>query len=377
MKYSAILSAGGYLTGLQSGESMNRIHDLLNAMKASGIDGMLITSVPNITYLTGFTGDASRLIVSKNSCAFLTDGRYTEQATSEIHREIEIFKWINDNRYGSETYQKYIDGFGISTLGFESDVVTHSDFQKFQNELNVDLKPMIGLVENQRMIKDEGEIELLREACSISDKALELTVPFIKPGLTERELAARLEYNMKMEGAEDISFETIILTGKRTSLLHGNPGDTKIQNGDFVQFDFGALYKGYHADMSRTFVVGKASEEQKDFYLMMQKAEIEAIKVLKAGIAGNEPDGVVRNIISDQYIQNYYPGLGHGVGLEIHEQPFMKNTANFTFQSGMVVTVEPGVYIPGWGGMRIEDTVLVNDDGFEILTHFPRDLMEL
>jgi Xaa-Pro aminopeptidase len=356
---------------------MKRIRRLLKEIDALNFDGLLIYSVPNIRYLTGFTGDASRLIISTEGCVFLTDGRYTEQAKKEIHEEIEIFKWIDDNRYGSETYQKFIDEFKISRLGFESDVMTYADFQRLHNELNVELKPATELVEQQRMIKDDSEIELLRKACKISDRALELTFPHIKPGISERELAATLEYNMKMQGADDVSFETIILAGKRTSLLHGSPGDTQLQNGDLVQFDFGALYHGYHADMSRTFVVGKASEEQKEFYKMMQNAEIEAIKVLKAGLPGNEPDRVVRNIISEQYIQNYYPGLGHGVGLEIHEQPFMKNTSHFTFQSGMVVTIEPGVYIPGWGGMRIEDTVLVNNDGYEILTQFSRDLMEV
>jgi len=354
---------------------MNRIKILQNKIKALDLDGILIHSVSNIRYLTGFTGDASRLIISPKGGVFLTDGRYTEQAKKEIHKEIQIFKWINDHRYGSETYQKFIDEFEISRLGFESDVMTHADFQRLHNELNVELKPTTGLVALQRMVKDGSEIELLRKACKISDRALELTFPKIKPGISERELAAALEYNMKMQGADDVSFETIILAGKRTSLLHGSPGDTQLQNGDLVQFDFGALHNGYHADMSRTFVVGKASKEQKEFYIMMQNAEMEAIKVLKDGIAGNEPDNVVRKIISSQYIDHYYPGLGHGVGLEIHEQPFMKNTSDFTFQSGMVVTVEPGVYIPGWGGMRIEDTVLVTDDGYEILTNFPRDLM--
>lgn len=356
---------------------MKRIIKLLNYISELDLDGMLITSVPNITYLTGFTGDASRLMVSKKGCVLLTDGRYTEQATAEIHQEIQIFKWINDHRYGSETYQKFIDELEISKLGFESDIVTHSVYQQFRIELQVELKPTIGLVEKQRMIKDEGEIELLKEACRISDKALELTFPHIKPGVSERELAAKLEYNMKMEGADDISFDTIILAGKRTSLLHGNPGDSKLQNGDFVQFDFGAMYKGYHADMSRTFVIGKASIQQKEFYDIMQKAEMEAVKSLKHGVDGKQPDAVVRDIIPDRYIHHYYPGLGHGVGLEIHEQPFMKNTSDFKIQSGMVVTIEPGVYIPGWGGMRIEDTVLVTDDGYVFLTHFPRELMEL
>lgn len=356
---------------------MNRIKTFLGSLKSMDLDGMLVISEPNISYLTGFTGSSSRLIVSQRGCVFLTDGRYTEQALSEIHDDIEVFKWINDNRYGVDTYQKFIDVFQIGRLGFESDVMTHLIYQKFKNGVKVELIPTEGLVEGQRMIKDESEIELLREACRISDKALELTLPFLKEGVTERELAARLEFNMKMEGADDISFETIILTGKRTSLLHGNPGDTKIKKGDLIQFDFGALYKGYHADMSRTFIMGKATEDQKEFYRIMQTAEIEAVKSLKAGLKGNYPDMVVRNSIPEKYIDHYYPGLGHGVGLVIHELPLIKNTSEFTFQAGMVVTIEPGVYIPGWGGMRIEDTVLVTENGNELLTHFPRDLMEL
>ncbi len=356
---------------------MKRINKLLKTLNERDIDGMLIISESNISYLTGFTGDASRLIVSRNGCTFITDGRYTEQAANEIHEEIEVFRWINDNRYGVETYQKFLDGFRIKSLAFESDVMTHAIHEKFTKGVHVKMVPTSGMVEKLRMIKDHEEISFLREACRISDHALELTLPFIKKGVTERELAARLEFNIKMQGAYEISFETIILTGKRTSLLHGKPGNTVLRNGDLVQFDFGALYKGYHADMSRTFIVGKASDEQKEFYRIMQRAEMEAVKSLHPGVEGNKPDTVVRNIIPAKYIEHYYPGLGHGVGLDIHEQPFLKHSSDIMLKPGMVVTIEPGVYIPGWGGMRIEDTVLLTADGHEILTQFPRDLMEL
>jgi Xaa-Pro aminopeptidase len=347
-------------------------------MEELDLDGMLLISEPNISYLTGFSGDSSRLLVSKMGCVFLTDGRYTEQAVKEIHPEIEVFKWIDDKRYGIETYQKFVDAFQITNLGFESDIMSFAIHQKFEHGVkNVQMIPTEGLVETLRMVKNEKEIEILRHACKISDKALELALPLIKAGITEKELAAHLEFNMKMEGADDISFPTIILFGNRTSLLHGGPGDTKLQNGDFVQFDFGALYHGYHADMSRTFVIGKASQKQKELYKIMQTAEMKAIESLKHGVEGNYPDTIVRQVIPDSYINDYYPGLGHGVGLVIHEEPFIKNSSNFTFQSGMVVTIEPGVYIPGWGGMRIEDTVLVKENGYEMLTHFPRELMEL
>ena len=252
---------------------MERIKKLIESLKEKDIDGMLISSRPNIAYLTGFTGDASRLMVSEKGCVFLTDGRYTEQAGNEVHDEIEVFRWIDDNRYGEESYRKFIDEFRITKLGFESDVMTHAVHRKFREGVHVELVSTEGLVESQRMIKDENEVSLLRTACNISDKALELTLPFIKEGVTEKELAARLELNLKMEGADDISFKTIVLAGKRTSLLHGNPGSARLSKGDFVQFDFGALYKGYHADMSRTFVIGKASGEQREFYNVMQSAE--------------------------------------------------------------------------------------------------------
>lgn len=357
---------------------MNRIETLLRSLAEHNLDGILLISEPNISYLTRFTGDSSRLLVSKNGCIFLTDGRYTEQASKEIHPEIEVFKWINDNRYGIESFQKFIDAFQIKRLGFESDVMSHAVHQKFVDGVkNVDMVATEGLVEKLRMIKDEVEIEFLRQACQISDKALELTLPFIKAGVTEKELAARLEFNLKMEGADDISFETMVLSGKKTSLLHGHPGSKKLEQGDFVLFDFGALYKGYHADMSRTFVIGKSSQEQKELYHIIQTAEMNAIESLKHGVEGNYPDTIVRQEIPEKYINYYYPGLGHGVGLVIHEQPFIKSTSDFTYQSGMVVTIEPGIYIPNWGGLRIEDTVLVTENGFEIFTHFPRELMEL
>lgn len=356
---------------------MKRIKSLLQELSSMDLDGMLITSRYNITYLSGFTGEAARMLVSSKGCVLLTDGRYTEQAANEVHADVEVFKWIRDNRYGAETYQRFIDAFGIKHLGFEGDLVSYSTFEMLQKGLSVELEATDDLVAKQRQIKDSDEIEILREACQISDKALELTVPTLKAGITEKELAAHLEFNLKMNGADDISFDTIILTGSRTSLLHGNPSSEPLKNGDFVQFDFGALYKGYHADMSRTFVVGKASQEQKDFYKMMQSAEMEAVKSLKPGIEGKLVDAAARRAVSDQHINHYYPGIGHGVGLEIHEQPFIKHDADFTVESGMVLTIEPGVYIPGWGGMRIEDTVLITESGHEILTCFPRELIEL
>ncbi len=357
---------------------MERINKLINILNEKEIDGILITSEANITYLTGFTGDSSRLIVSPKGCAFLTDGRYTEQAQLECHPEINIIKWLNDERYGAKTYNKCIHDFNIKKLGFEGNITPYSSYLYLEKEIrSCELASMDDLVEELRLVKDEKEIKFLEKACEISDKALELTVPFIKPGVSEIEVLARLEFNLKTNGADDLSFETMVLSGAKTSLLHGKADDKKIEKGDFVLFDFGALYKGYHADISRTFAVGSISDQQKEMYDIIQKAQAEACNSIKAGVHGTVPDTAVRNNIPDKYIDYYYPGLGHGVGLAIHENPFIKNTCDFVYKEGMTVTIEPGIYIPGVGGLRIEDTIVVRKEGVELLNKFPKDLMIL
>lgn len=357
---------------------MSRIVSLLQRILKSNYDAFLVTKPESVTYLTGFTGDSSHLIISEKGCILITDGRYTEQADQECGDKVEILKWINNDRYGIETYQAVVKKFDVKTLAFESGSLSYSDFIKLSGGFKeVTLMQTEGLIEDSRQIKDKTEVSYLREACRISDRALELTIPHIKPGISEIELAARLEYNIKTEGADDISFTTIVLSGKKTSLLHGKPDRTKIKNGDFLLFDFGALYKGYHADISRTIVVGRASEKQQELYNIILRAQKAAIEVIKPGIQGNKPDKIVRDIIPNEYIDYYYPGIGHGVGLEIHEIPFIKKEADFIFKEGMVLTVEPGIYIPGWGGLRIEDTILVRKNSSESLTHFPKELTEI
>jgi len=357
---------------------MKRIEQLISLLKKNNMDGMLISSEANISYLTGFTGDSSRLIVSPKGCAFLTDGRYTEQALKEIHSEITIFKWLNDNRYGYETYAMAAREFQIKNLAFEGDVMSYNDYAKLSKQIRgFTFQPLSGLVEELRQIKDADEIEKLRTACAISDKALEATIPYIKEGVTEQQILAQLEYFLKTMGGDDLSFETMVLSGAKTSMLHGKAGQKRIQKGDFILFDFGALYQGYHADISRTFVLGKANDQQKEMYQIIRQAQQASCNAVKAGVHGTEADKAVRQNIPSNYIDYYYPGLGHGIGLEIHEFPFIKNTCDFVFQENMCLTIEPGIYIPDVGGLRIEDSILVSKDGFESLSNFPRDLIEL
>jgi Xaa-Pro aminopeptidase len=356
---------------------MKRINTLIQKLSQLNIDTFLITSVENVTYLSGFRGDSSHLVISANGCFLITDGRYTEQAQLECHKEIQIINWI-DIRYGTATYQYIFESLKADVIGFETNYLSYADYDKLSKGLkNIQLKPVSSIVEEIRQIKDKDEVGFLEKACRISDKALEETVPLIKPGISEMEITAELEYQIKTNGAEDISFQTIVLSGNKTSLLHGRPNNQKVKAGDLLLFDFGALYNGYHADISRTFVIGKANTEQKKVYNIIHSAQHDAVQCLKDGIEGVLPDKIVRRNIPDEYLQYYYPGLGHGVGLQIHEQPFIKEKVDFIFKSGMVITIEPGVYIPGWGGIRIEDTIVITSSGFKSLTGFERSLIEL
>jgi Xaa-Pro aminopeptidase len=357
---------------------MERINKLKQHLKTIPADGILITSVPNITYLTGFMGDSSRLIVSSEGCFLIADDRYTEQAQNECHKGVEIVKWVGNKRYGVETYNHICKLYGIKSLGFEGNVVPWSDFEILRQGMHeIELIPTNNIVEKDRMLKDDYEIECIRTACQISDKALRLTIPLIKEGISEIELAAQLEYNLKTNGANDLSFETILLFGARTSLLHGKPSQSKLKKGDFILFDFGALYKGYHADISRTLVFGHANQQQAELYNIIQEAQMKAIESLKHGISAQIPDKMVRSVIPAKYIDYYYSGMGHGLGLVIHEEPFISQTSQSVIESNTVLTVEPGIYIPKWGGLRIEDTVLVSGNSFEILSQFPRELITL
>ncbi len=355
-----------------------KIQLVQSRMQEAGIEALLITNTSNVTYLSGFHGDSSYLFITPGQSYLLTDPRYTEQAKSECYNDVVVKLWINDERYSPKTYNALVKAHKITSLGFESIHLTHAEFDRIQKDITgANLIPTSGWIEELREVKNQDEIETLSRACQISDKALELTVPFIKPGISEIELTARLEYNLKTNGADDLSFKSIVLTGPRTSLLHGMPGDTKIQSGDIVLFDFGAELNGYHADMSRVFAVGSLSKELSELYDVafdIHKAGVEAIH---EGVTGDEIDKVIRKIIPNKFMLYFYPGIGHGVGLDIHEQPFIKENVTSSFKSGMVVTVEPGIYIPGLGGARVEDTVVVTKDSAEFLTHFPREIMIL
>jgi len=339
----------------------------------SGLDAVIVYKPENRRYLSGFTGTAGYVLLTRDRNIFITDFRYVNQA-SEQCKDFEIIKHTNER-----TLYDILNEFEVKTLGFEEEFVTFSQYEEFNEKLNnVELVPLKGVINKLRTIKTEDEIENIRKAANIADMAFEHICSLLKPGVTEWEISLELESFMKKQGASGTSFESIVASGKRSSLPHGVASQKVIENGDFVTLDFGCIYNGYCSDMTRTVVIGKATSKQKEIYEIVLNAQEAALESIRAGITGFEVDKIARDIITDKGYGEYFGhGLGHGVGLEVHEAPRLSPLGKDTLEENMVVTDEPGIYIPDFGGVRIEDLVVVKKDGYEILTKSPKHLIEL
>lgn len=357
---------------------MNKIEKLVSLLEEKNLDAIYLTDVQNVNYISNYNDEDAFAIISREGKFLITDTRYMELAES-LCKGFELVNWHLFDRNVSRAVASVCEKNNIKTLGFEGYSLTFSKYEGLKSELdksNVELVCADGLVEELRYIKNEEEIENIKKACEIADKALEELIPHIKVGVTERDLAAKLEYFMKMNGAHNLGFETILISGAKSSLLHGKPSDKKVENGDLLLIDFGAMYNGYRSDMTRTFIVGEASEKQIELYELIKKAQIVGVENMNPGVHATVPDAKIREVVKE-YEEYYYRGLGHGIGRNLHEELFLGNYGTKTLEEGCVITMEPGVYFPGWGGIRIEDTVLVTKDGPQILTKFPKDLMIL
>jgi Xaa-Pro aminopeptidase len=347
---------------------------------------MLVTDLNNVRYLSGFTGSNGALLVfgDEREAVLATDGRYRTQAAEQAAGlEVAIERAVGRHLVGRAAEA------GVQKLGFESNVVTVDGFDALKGELedrkaSTELVRAAGTVEALREVKDAGEVALLRLACEAADAALSDLVERggLRPGRTEREVARDLEGLMFDHGADAISFETIVAAGPNSAIPHHRPSDAVLADGDFVKIDFGALVAGYHSDMTRTFVLGRAADWQREIYHLVADAQRAGREALRAGASLREVDGAARRLIDDAgYAENFGHGLGHGVGLEIHEAPGIGATSAGSLLAGAVVTVEPGVYLPGRGGVRIEDTLVVAPQGGDaapdLLTRFPKDLAVL
>ena len=350
---------------------MTRINRVLEHMAKLQVDSVIIKDVTTIRYLTGFTGDSSLLYLDRQQGVLITDGRYTEQARNEM----KFFKVLEYTPTGAHSIWAAAADLAknaqAQVVGFDGAYYSYDDYTVLHELLGETYMQSIDF-SDIRMIKDKKELDMLLKAASIADEAFIHLLEDIKPGCTERSLAGRLEYYMRALGSEKASFDTIVASGVRSALPHGMASDKVIEVGDFITFDFGAVYKGYHSDMTRTLVVGLA------IYTIVEEAQRKGLKAAEAGMTGRELDAIVRDSITACGYGDYYVhGTGHGVGLEIHEMPMINKRGATVLQTGMIFTIEPGIYIPGKGGVRIEDTVVLTEDGARALNGVKKQLIEI
>ncbi|WP_441561426.1 M24 family metallopeptidase [Colibacter massiliensis] len=348
-----------------------RIRALRRFLKERHVESVLLLQPENLRYFSGFTGGEGALVVTPEEAVLWTDLRYTEQAVQECDPSVRIEN--HGGRLPLAAAGLLAEGAGV--VGYEKNYMTHAFYEALaQEELSFEGLSVTAL----RAVKEPYELEATRKASAIADKAFADVLAYIEPGVTERELAARLESNMLLGGAEGKSFDTIVASGKRSAMPHGTATDKVVEKGDFITFDFGALWDGYHSDMTRTVVVGKASNEQKKVYELVLEAQLLGAEAVKAGVVCSEVDGIVRKFFEDRECAQYFThALGHGTGLEIHEEPLLSPRAQGVLQENMIVTVEPGLYKQGLYGVRIEDSLIVTKTGHEIVTKTSKELMEL
>lgn len=339
------------------------------------LDSILVSNEHNMRYLSGFSGATGYLYLSGNKKVLLTDFRYTIQAEEEA----KDYQIIEVNKKYSEHIEELLDSEQGKKVGFEGKDLLYYDFSKWKEAMpNITWIPLEDELSNLRIVKTPIELSSIEKAEAIGDKAFSDILNLIKPGMTELEIAAHLEFSMKKYGAKNLSFDTIVASGIHSSMPHAVPTNKKIEKGDFITMDFGCVCEGYCSDMTRTIVVGKASAEQKKIYQTVLDAQLAALDFIKAGYKGKEIDAVARRIIDDGgYKGCFGHGLGHSVGLFIHESPRLSPSEERIIQANVTETVEPGIYIKGFGGVRIEDLVVVTEDGCRNLTHSEKGLIEL
>jgi len=353
---------------------VSRLDNLHEDLKTRQIDRFLVSNISNVRYLSGFSGSTAAMLVGTDGATLVTDFRYREQAEGEVYRGVRV---EIDTRDALTAIIDMLTDFE-GRIGFESASLAYAVFEKLQNSLKASLVPVETAVELLRQVKDESELASIAKAVDISDEVFAEVVGEIKPGLTEVDIAARIDFLLRKKSSQIPAFETIVASGEHSSLPHAKPTTRVIREGDLVKMDFGAIWDGYCADITRTVVVGKASQRVREIYDIVLAANEKAISGVRAGIKGSDVDGFARGYITEKgYGEEFGHGLGHGVGLEIHEGPRFSRKDDTILRAGMVATVEPGIYIPGWGGVRIEDIVVVEDEGCKVLTSSEKALMEV
>jgi len=336
-----------------------------------GVDGILITDLNNVRYLTGFTGSSGFSIITKKRAIFVTDFRYQEQAKREVKR----FSIKVEACERTDTIKRLVKKYKIQKLGFEDHSITYHTYKKLLKN-NIKLKALTDTIEAMRLIKSRKELSYIKTAIQRAEKAFRKLQPFIKVGVSEQKLAIKLEGLLKEEGCKILPFGVIVASGQMSALPHAKPTNKLIKKGDFVLFDWGGECEGYYSDMTRMVVIkGKHLKKQLEIYSTVYDAQHRAVKAIKPGAKASMIDAIARDFINQKGYDDYFGhGTGHGIGLAVHEKPVISWQSKETVEEGMVFTVEPGIYLPDFGGVRIEDIVVVRKDGAEVLTTLPRTL---
>jgi len=358
-----------------------RLQRLRESLERSELDALLVSALPNIRYLSGFTGSNGLVLVTANEAVLLTDFRYAAQVKLEVSDAVRVV--IEQSSLWARLWSELKARKQIEVLAFESAHTTHQDAARFVDATGEGSawrwRPALNLVEVLRESKDESELAHIRSAVAIAEQALAKTLPRVKAGMSELEVAGLLELEMRLGGSERTAFETIVAAGARSALPHARASSHIIEKGDLLLFDFGATSGGYVSDITRTFIVGRAPDErQLEIHSVVREANGSASAAVRAGMRGRDADALARDYIERRgFGAAFGHSTGHGIGLEIHEAPRLAKTAEAPLPPGSVVTIEPGIYVEGWGGVRIEDDVLLTADGPGVLTSFERGLVQL
>lgn len=356
---------------------MNGYTQKLSKKIGSIAGAALIFSEQNRFYFTRFASSDGCLLVTPSGALFYTDSRYTEAAARVLGGE-----YVHNTNVMFDELNAMFTENGVETVALENDRLTLAEYEnlcsKFPDiEFNV-TSSLSNAIDELRMVKDENEVSRIKEAQAIAEKAFEHICGFIKPGVTEKQIGLELDYYMLSHGADGLSFETIAVSGVNSSMPHGVPSDKKIEKGDFITMDYGAVVNGYHSDMTRTVIVGAPTEKQKLVYDTVLNAQLAGLAILKEGVSGFDADKAARDVIAKAGFGDCFGhSTGHGVGVEIHESPNLSTRSKHILRAGNIVTVEPGIYIPGEFGVRIEDMALITADGCEKLTSAPKELVIL
>ncbi|MCL6610085.1 MAG: Xaa-Pro peptidase family protein [Peptococcaceae bacterium] len=350
---------------------LDRIGRLREIMAREGIDALLISRPENRYYLTGFTGTSGAVLLTGKEIYLITDFRYVEQAGEQSpHCKVFLAEGTLP-----EALALLDADLNFHCLGCEGDFITYQQFSSLADKFRGrEVRPLSGFVEQFRAVKDDREVRMIEEAVRISDMALDHILPFVREGVSERELALEIEFFMRKMGAEGVAFPLIVASGHRSAMPHGTASEKRLKPGEFLIMDFGAVLNGYCSDITRTVAVSRADKKMEDIYGIVLEAQRAGIDAVREGVTASAVDGAVREVIRGYgYGDRFGHSAGHGLGLQIHEIPRLSSRDDTVLKKGMVITVEPGIYLQGWGGVRIEDTVVVEEKGCRVLSASPKD----